>query len=472
MPRRIYTKVGQARTITSTPRRHLALLPLGILAGCMLIFFPREMEHARRAQSAATIEVSKNISHPTITPSRLVKRHKNCTLHNQDFECGPVYNVGGANQTSYRQALLDAGSGANANDVWNSWLLQGHNNNNKSTYQTQRPNSRTMKLVLMTMNEWPLIAWWTFYHGEMLGFENLYIIDSSSDSRCVNFLKQVKDQYNINVIFSDKDLNGVIGDIYHVMNSISVASDLMIKVDTDEFLAVVPNTPACPDHGSLRIQSTTDLNESCRLTPYGVQEYLDGSSLPLDGSKLKVGFVSYSVPDQETCQSESKPNDPAQLGYSEAAPVDFKVIFDSRTFDWVDLGSHSGATLSPFTDQTPQFTALGMFHLHSRCFPMEIESSRQATIRHGHIGKDDTNDVALAKFRKRLRRGYPTKENNCTEPLVRCPVVSCHKIHQLMQYMLCPEITEQRYYDRPAGSPNAELVKYIQQLKDKYPLPL
>jgi hypothetical protein len=37
---------------------------------------------------------------------------------------------------------------------------------------------KIFKILVMTMNEWPLIRSWTLYHASIFGGENLYILDS------------------------------------------------------------------------------------------------------------------------------------------------------------------------------------------------------------------------------------------------------------------------------------------------------
>lgn len=442
--------------------------------------------HVRRTQSIVDIASTPNqssIDNNAPTTSRkdtqtqslikITKRDENCTIYGQNYECGPVYNVGGQHHTSYKQSLLGAGSEADPKEVWATWL-EGQSSHD---HAPQSLRKRTMKVVLMTMNEWPLLAWWTFYHGEMLGFENLYIIDSSDDERCIKFLKQARDEFNVNAIFSKSDLNSIVGDINEIMSSVSVTSDAMIKLDTDEFLAVVPDAADCPDQSSLQSKSTTDLEQSCRLSPYGVQKYIDSSSFLLDGSMLRIGFVSHSVPNREICDSPSKANDLAEYRFAEGTPVDFKAFFDSRTFEAVDLGSHIGYTLPPFKDQK-KYTALGIIHFHSRCYQMEMDSSRQAVIRHGYIAKNAPDERALTRLQKfawrksHRRYNFPTVENNCTEKITVCPFPSCHKVHQVMQHLMCPEAMEENYYRGLRGNPNVEMAKYMRHLKEKYPIEL
>lgn len=421
------------------------------------------------------------IQQNSLTLSELTGKQttKVCEIHNQPYKCSPVFNTGGQQQkqTSYKQYLGISKflSWRDHTAIWNTWQT-GQKQANNNNQLISKP--RIMKVVLMTMNEWPLIKWWTFYHGEMLGFDNLYILDSSDDERCIAFLQQARDNYNVNVIFSKSNLNEVLEEINQIMDSVSVASDLMIKLDTDEFLGIIPDTQDCPDQALLHQDhrlNGDDLNPACQLTPHGVQRYIDSTSFPLDGSKLRTGFVTDSVPMKHICQDPLKASDPAELFFSKVKPHSFKAFFDSRTFDSVDLGSHFGTVLPPFKEKV-RYTGLGIFHLHSRCFETEMASSTQAVIRHGYMEEDDSKEVALSKFKALIAKDYPTKESNCTEKIPKaCIVPSCHKIVQVMKHMLCPGILEDEYYEKGTNlneqvDNNGDFADYIHSLTEKYPV--
>jgi hypothetical protein len=99
---------------------------------------------------------------------------------------------------------------------------------------------------MMTKDEWPLLKYWTVYHGKLLGFENLYIIDDSSDPRCTSFLRHARDHWGTNVIFCTADLNYLASEMSSIGEQIQGSSDLTMKLDTDEFFVV--NHPDSPDN--------------------------------------------------------------------------------------------------------------------------------------------------------------------------------------------------------------------------------
>merc|ERR1711862_572724 len=109
---------------------------------------------------------------------------------------------------------------------------------NNTWIPSSRPESAVVKLIMMTMDEWPLIKYWVLYHGHLLGFEYLYIVDSSINPKCISFLRYARDILGANVLFSDADLNELEGVLTLIGKHVSGSSDFIIKMDTDEFLTV------------------------------------------------------------------------------------------------------------------------------------------------------------------------------------------------------------------------------------------
>lgn len=188
-----------------------------------------------------------------------------------------------------------------------------------------RPDSAVVKLIMMTMDEWPLLKSWvlvslrcalccdlmlqfsvlrqchnilmlTFcdsfcsqYHGHLLGFENLYILDSSTDTGCISFLRYARDSLGVNVLFTDANLNQLESIMTKIGKDIGGSSDLILKLDTDKFLAIHDN-------------STNTLTTS-------ISDYLSGFAKnemhPLclvDNSR--VGYIQAAMPLEEVCQKD------------------------------------------------------------------------------------------------------------------------------------------------------------------------
>jgi len=200
----------------------------------------------------------------------------------------------GGNET-YREFLLNQDSSGSM-ELWKQWLDQ-------QPQKPLRPNTTALKLLLMTKDEWPMIQKWILYHGRMLGFVNLYVIDGSTDARCVEFLqKQARDEWGVNVIFSQANLNHLSTILTQVAHTLAPTADVIIKMDSDEFLAVDNSDTGCSYTTQRKTNATT---QDCSLSPYGVVDYLNSYSFHnlLDGSLLKIGRTASSHADLQLCQS-------------------------------------------------------------------------------------------------------------------------------------------------------------------------
>lgn len=131
-----------------------------------------------------------------------------------------------------------------------------------------------MKVVLMTRNEWPLIKSWLLYHGHLLGFENLYIIDGSTDTRVIQFLEQSVSNVGANVYFSKSNLVDLTKEVNDAFFRLRHTCDFLIKLDTDEFLSIY--------------NATGDRSISIKRDDFA--SYLD--SLPYDGHKYRVTYTA------------------------------------------------------------------------------------------------------------------------------------------------------------------------------------
>jgi len=396
-----------------------------------------------------------------------------CDLRGEQFRCEPEIYAGNktyaalvvenyAGNKTYAALVVENKQGKM--DLWNSWL---HNN----SWKPRRQNM-VMKVVLMTKDEWPILKSWVFYHGEMLGFNNLYIIDASENHECITFLTEMRENFEVNVIFSKSDLNNVLKDINYVMTKISTASDLMIKLDTDEFLAVLPDTELC------KSLSTNITHGDCLLTPYGVLEYLrEELADKMDGSLLKVGYYSAAISNQSMCDSfdDARPLY-GDIPLRKPHPTRGKTFFDSRTYRAVDLGSHKGRAWKPFNtiDEHPYLvTKLGIIHLHSICFEAEMKNSARAVISHGYVSAEDTDLERVEKLYKLI--DFPPCQAGPTEccaalarhyPTVPPTFVSIHKVFGYLNYLVCHEESKQNYYKIFAGklaNTNQLFKKYLEE---------
>lgn len=101
--------------------------------------------------------------------------------------------------------------------------------------------------VLMQKNEGLALVSWLSYHGELVGYENIYVIDNGSDD---NFTKEVLFEYkdkgvNIDYQFDKQDHFRIQGEL--VANKIKEVDsgidkcDVYFPIDCDEYLTVMNN---------------------------------------------------------------------------------------------------------------------------------------------------------------------------------------------------------------------------------------
>ena len=359
------------------------------------------------------------------------------------------FNLGGphGNET-YLSFLQRSGKEGSVQD-WEEWL--------SGVNATHHPKEDVLKLILMTRNEWPLLREWVYYHGAMLGFHNLHIFDGSTDLRCIEFLKEARKRYGLNVVFTQTDLNGLSELITDTAKQLASDADFIAKVDTDEFLGALEG--GCNKESSdceLSPWTVTDRLQERQLVPYG------------DGRKFCFGYTMNSVPVRELCESGSA--ETQQLRFSGLARnCGYKALLDARTMRKIDLGGHAGASLPPFSDTEVLVSNLGIFHLHNRCIESEVASSRQACIRHGYMNEDDTKSQVLEKFKTYYDGDF------CQVRIGRggmfCSMASCHKVSFYGSYLACPNETTDDFYrlgENPSFGPNEKFASYLKAALENY----
>jgi len=256
----------------------------------------------------------------------------------------------------------------------------------------------------------------------------LYIIDSSTNTHCISFLRYARDVLGANVLFSDTNLNEVEALLTEIGRKISGSSDFILKVDTDEFLTVYSDND---DH-------TT------------VSEYLSGFAqnanhpLRLLPGDARVGTVQPGKPNKSVCEEDihSTP-DKFMLG----AVVDlyyFKSVFDSRqNIKTINLGGHY------FVDKEQAATTrFHIVHYHARCIEIEIENTKRVLERHDFISPSDSDEEAKAKLAKMFRCSTEDMCNTCP---FKGNFASVHKVIIYLKYLDCEEQFENEFYGQDGG---------------------
>jgi hypothetical protein len=293
----------------------------------------------------------------------------------------------------------------------------------------------------MVKDEWPLVRQWVLYHGELIGFDNLYILDGSGDDRSIAFLVYARDHLGVNVMFTPANLNELEKELTDVADVVRGASAFVIKMDPDEFLTLNTKSSDCRS-GSFLMKDV-----DCTLSPYALQEYLsDANNLAsiADGQKLRIGFLAASPPNRELCDA-GKGDEIGLLQFnlvSEA--LGFKTIFDSRSFRIVDLGGHKGDYFPPHDEKPDKHTPLSIIHVHSRCLEHEVANNRKAMTSHQYISEEWSDEMVLTQLKKVVG------ENVCdvTSPAqMKKQPKSCHKILRLAHALAkCQSMTPDGFY--------------------------
>lgn len=168
----------------------------------------------------------------------------------------------------------------------------------------------------------PTILVTTYYY---LVFYRL--VDSSENSECKAFLIYARDILGVNVLFSSANLNKLEKIMTRVGRDLSGSSDYILKMDTDEYLAVYDE-------------------DSHVLKPSLIKQYrselLKNLTKPEDHT-MCARFVSDSVPAKDVCAKDISAGPHLFPYHSVYSSSRYKAIYDSRYIHKykINLGGHS-----------------------------------------------------------------------------------------------------------------------------------
>ena len=300
------------------------------------------------------------------------------------------------------------------------------------------------------------------YHGNLLGFENLYILDSSTDTRCISFLRYARDSLGVNVLFTDANLNQLESIMTKIGKDIGGSSDLILKVDTDEFLAIHDN-------------STNKLTTS-------ISDYLSGFAKnekhPLrlvDNSR--VGYIQDAMPLEKVCQKDiystpdKFPLNPVRFigeGIGGTSGTSFKMVYESKRMamgaNAINLGGHATGL------RNNHWTKFGIVHYHFRCVEIEVENCKRVLERHDYISSSDTDQEAKVKLATKFGC---SSEDMCNTCGFKKNFNSVHKAVFYLQWLDCPKRTKKEYYDKDdvsKGQQNSDVINAMQRSHERYDL--
>eukprot|EP01039_Chlorochromonas_danica_P005640 gene5640-6222_t len=301
---------------------------------------------------------------------------------------------------------------------------------------------KIVKIVVNTRNEWPLIRDWVLYHGEMIGFEHLYIVDNSDEEEVINFLHKVADKFGVNVFFTKSFLTSVYEDVHCIFRALKGKSDLLMKVDSDEFL-VVHTTP------------NNKLSENRNMgISLDVAKYLE--TLTFDGCHYRTADLLWVLGDSNVCETKKSMDKTTTsvdvLTRLSLAFGGFKHFFSPWTFVRSDIGSHLAESIF----NCRHITSLTYVHYHFRCYDNFIRNSMKGVISRGYLFGNESTEIARSKL----------------EPLsVGCQVSSCHKVHAVYRHLKNPETSRIEFYKELESHAyiNSTIVRdQVRLLRNKY----
>lgn len=261
------------------------------------------------------------------------------------------------------------------------------------------------------------------YHGYLVGFDNLYILDGSSKPECTAFLRFARDLLGANVIFTKTNLNQLESVMTSIAKDIAGASDYIIKMDTDEFLVVY--------------------NETTNTLTTSISDFLVGG-LTLDGDS-RVGYIQHSMPSKDVCRKDIY-STPEKFPLGEIQFIGngwFKAVYDSK----LPFGSERTITLGghAFKVEDGRWTNFGVVHYHFRCIEIEVENCKRVLLSHGYILPSDSDNDAMTKLAGLFECSTTDACNSCDKDKGE-GFASRHKAFFYLQWLACREKTAAAYY--------------------------
>ena len=259
-------------------------------------------------------------------------------------------------------------------------------------------------MIIITKNEWPLIRSSVLHHGDLVGFENVHVINNSDDPVVINFLESAASRYDVSVTFTSFGLGTDLeNEIATAMLSRRHLCDFFFKLDTDEFLAVHDDAT-----NSVLVDKSTFLRSLQKL--------------PVDGQKYEISHRA-EVMAQDTCEDPALATNfhPLQIGGMS------KFFFFSKSLLMIDLGTHNGRIDPALNQAHAHATDIMLLHFNNKCYDTYIRNMKEALASQGIFSLSDTPEkikVALEPYKDRF--------------LSSCGMINCHKMADLYRYLNDP----------------------------------
>ena len=415
--------------------------------------------------------------------------------NNQTFTCNSIFDW------KYYRTLNKLNHINSSSTAWSHFLSTGI-----SLGLPIHPPPRILKLILLTKDEWPMLKSWVLYHGNLVGYNNLYIISGCTESKPLQFLAQIKRIHpTINILYTQAGLDKLNKYIQSLFTQLRYTTDLITKLDTDEFLSLYYHNSSYFQH------SSTDLNKYLTDTlPYGKSgRYFFGYHLPaipvLPDSytpstttptthitTTSAGSSSVSISTNPTTSPPTTSTSPlirdASLTFQHFKHIRYeskygKVMFYSPIFEHVDLGCHRGSILpryrhpplttsntidSTTTSDSASTKSNTGSTTHASTKYINTKNNNATTITTTGTNTTDVitklvyihfhhQDLTLLQNNNKkalLSHGYITYNDTIKQQINKCKTIlstykchiSCHKLKDYYTYLINPTSYAQKYY--------------------------
>jgi len=289
-----------------------------------------------------------------------------------------------------------------------------------STPKSRKP----VALMVMTKDDMNLLSRFLAYHGDVFGFENIYVFDGSTGPQKA-FLDSIAALYPIHVRHSLVDLNAITNELAQWIDEIKGGYEWIFKVDTDEFLVQKGD-----GHGG------PVLSNPALLLP---------TSNASDAT-LSVDHLYEAAPVTSGSPTE------AEHSMSRAAPR-WKQFYNGEKFNITDLniGSH-------VRGETTVARVIAFVHYRSRSYEDYVQIATQTLLGHDYVKATDSKEEMIDKLKKLDDRP------SCLRP-------SCHKIPIVLDALMKYEETQQKFYEKSKAWPRNLRVfrEHLGKIFAKYP---
>lgn len=285
-------------------------------------------------------------------------------------------------------------------------------------------------LVVMTKDDLSLLSRFLAYHGDIFGFENIYVFDGSTGPQN-KYLESISALYPIHVKHSLVDLNAITGELAKWIDEIKGGYEWIFKVDTDEFLVATGDEDGSPED-----QSGPGLSNPAVLLP--------AANLSTPTLKVQRQYKAAHV------ESGSPTDSDRSLNIEAGA---YKQFYNGQKFktNLFNLGSH-------VSGPQPVAQGIAVVHYHGRSYEDMIRVATQTIESHGYINASNSKEEVIVKLKKLDQRP-------------NCGIDSCHKVWAVLDdLMKHDEMRTQFYAERKEWPANlVHFRDYLHKIFAKYP---